>query len=540
MTKLNLKNIFLLTILNLIIISSKKYDVVIIGLGSAGETYAWKLDQFADKDIYIIDHSDDEINNPDLKLIDANSLFTVKTGQHNPLTVFFSREQLRSDVEYRQAKGLGGILQVGSASYIKPSLVELEFWKNNFSDVLGIWNYSYIDQGLRNIENFSDPSHPNRTISPNRGISGPIKFLKNNAINDSSLNDINLKFMDYFNVTYIPDANANEGSRIGITEFDRAYGHNPDIPVQNSIYKNYLKNNTNITISSLSTVVAIKFKVNHHLDTIKATEVHYLEGGECKIVKLKKDGWVVLAAGIMTPLILEKSGIGNCSHLEELGIDCIYDNVYVGENWRDHPILQMQYSGAGFEDKNSARMNLFYRSPAKPGLYELQDSIIAYLTVRTGSGTPSLFILANNVELNTTGSIHIQKSDPLYVPLLNLNYSTQGFDGDHYVWMFRTIRQIFADLNITEVSPGLASIPNSISDTSLKSRLLGLLTTNWHGSGTATFPQVTNETNGRVNGIKNLYVIDASFHKFTARQNPNGLIRGIAYKMAEIHHDIYS
>lgn len=53
---------------------------------------------------------------------------------------------------------------------------------------------------------------------------------------------------------------------------------------------------------------------------------------------------IVLSAGsIGTPIILQRSGIGNHSILSSLGIETIVNNPSVGANLTDHPILTNSY-----------------------------------------------------------------------------------------------------------------------------------------------------------------------------------------------------
>lgn len=60
------------------------------------------------------------------------------------------------------------------------------------------------------------------------------------------------------------------------------------------------------------------------------------------IVKARK--LVVLAAGALgTPLILERSGIGNADILHQLDIPVICDLPGVGENYQDHQVVASSY-----------------------------------------------------------------------------------------------------------------------------------------------------------------------------------------------------
>lgn len=63
---------------------------------------------------------------------------------------------------------------------------------------------------------------------------------------------------------------------------------------------------------------------------------------------------VILSAGsIGTPQILMLSGIGNCTTLKTLGIDCEIDLLDVGEHLQDHPLMSAYFtvdSNSTFDD----------------------------------------------------------------------------------------------------------------------------------------------------------------------------------------------
>jgi len=74
----------------------------------------------------------------------------------------------------------------------------------------------------------------------------------------------------------------------------------------------------------------------------KATGVTYLYNNVKHTLSANK--LVVLSAGTLsTPCILERSGIGNASYLESLGIQSVSDLPGVGAQYYDHPLLQVRY-----------------------------------------------------------------------------------------------------------------------------------------------------------------------------------------------------
>lgn len=82
-------------------------------------------------------------------------------------------------------------------------------------------------------------------------------------------------------------------------------------------------------------------------DAPEAAGVEYFTHSNDSVV-LHADKEVILSAGsLRTPLILEKSGVGNPDFLEELGIETVVDALGVGENMIDQPNNAIIYNGTG-------------------------------------------------------------------------------------------------------------------------------------------------------------------------------------------------
>jgi choline dehydrogenase-like flavoprotein len=88
---------------------------------------------------------------------------------------------------------------------------------------------------------------------------------------------------------------------------------------------------------------ALVNKVN--IDGTTATGVNFRYGGNTYDVNVKKE--VIVSGGtIMSPQILELSGVGNPEILRKAGVECKIDLPQVGENFQDHVLV-----GAGYEVK---------------------------------------------------------------------------------------------------------------------------------------------------------------------------------------------
>src|SRR5579872_2319865 len=87
-------------------------------------------------------------------------------------------------------------------------------------------------------------------------------------------------------------------------------------------------------------------------DNRRATGIRLIRGASERILTAAKE--VILCAGsVATPLILERSGVGDGEHLRRLGIPVVQHLAGVGENLQDHLQLRLIYKVAGVRTMNA-------------------------------------------------------------------------------------------------------------------------------------------------------------------------------------------
>lgn len=86
---------------------------------------------------------------------------------------------------------------------------------------------------------------------------------------------------------------------------------------------------------------------------------------------------------IKSPQILELSGIGKPSVLSKAGVDCIVENLRVGENFQDHPV-----SALGFELNEGEKTLDSLRDPN-----EIEVAMKDYMTNRNGPLSTCVHVL---------------------------------------------------------------------------------------------------------------------------------------------------
>jgi choline dehydrogenase len=88
-------------------------------------------------------------------------------------------------------------------------------------------------------------------------------------------------------------------------------------------------------LSLLTNALVSKIQLEKTDSYAKATGVQFLVNGTTHTVRAKKE--VIVCGGVVnSPQILELSGIGSPTVLQNVGIETIVDNAGVGENLNDH------------------------------------------------------------------------------------------------------------------------------------------------------------------------------------------------------------
>ena len=295
-----------------------------------------------------------------------------------------------------------------------------------------------------------------------------------------------------------------------------------------------------------------------------ATGVELVGTGE----RLEARREVILAAGaIGSPQILQLSGIGPGSLLQQHGIEVVHDLAGVGENLHDH--LQIRTI---FKVKNTVTLNqrvnslfgkaamgleyLLFKTgpltmpPSQLGAFARSDPSRASANMewhvqplsldkfgdplhRFNAITPSVA----NLQPTSRGHVRIRETDPLKAPAITLNYLSTDEDRGVAVAGLRFTRRIMAAQALArfepqEWKPG----PEVDSDEALSQAAADLGTTIFHPVGTCRMghdPLAVVDDRLAVHGVAGLRVIDASVMPRITSGNTNAPTVMIAEKGAE-------
>lgn len=324
---------------------------------------------------------------------------------------------------------------------------------------------------------------------------------------------------------------------------------------------------------------ALKRK-NLHLFTETLVDRVVLEGKRATGVVVRGPGGertltarreIVLASGaVASPVILERSGIGNAERLRRLGIEVTADLPGVGENLQDH--LQIRPI---FKVRNAATMNTIYKSLIRRGLMGLQYAFLrrGALTMapsQLGAFTrssprhdrpniqfhvqplsldkfgdalhdfPAITVSVCNLRPTSRGSVHIRSADATAAPAIDPNYLATEEDRLVAAESIRKARQIMGAEALRRYEPEEYRPGPQYQTEEELARIAGeIATTIFHPVGTARMGLETDrlavvDSKLRVIGIKGLRVADASVMPLIISGNTNSPTIMIAEKASEM------
>jgi choline dehydrogenase len=283
---------------------------------------------------------------------------------------------------------------------------------------------------------------------------------------------------------------------------------------------------------------------------------------------------VILSAGaVNSPQLLELSGIGNGTRLQQLGIDVVQDLSGVGENLQDHLQLRMAYKVRGVQTLNTLsahwwgkafigaqyalmRSGPMSMAPSQLGAFTKSNPDDASITrpdleyhVQPLSldrfGEPLHAFNAFTASVCTLrptsrGSVHIQSADAHLPPSIAPNYLSTDRDREVAVNAMRLTRRIVAQPALAKYSPEeILPGPTFRTDKELAVAAGKVGTTIFHPVGTCRMgtdndPAAVVDSRLRVIGVEGLRVVDASVMPTITSGNTNSPTLMIAERASEM------
>ena len=511
-----------------------KYDVVIVGGGSAGCTLAARLSEDPARSVLLLEAGPD-FPDPD-HLPDE-----IRTGSNNAASEVDSpfnwsyqatgSAKQSKPMEIARGKVIGGSSSVNGQMFLRGLPEDYDSWAEQGNDE---WSFINVLPYFRKLEtdlDIRDDFH---------GSDGPIPVRRMERGQTLPIYEAFLQSALDAGFPYNADMNHPDSTGAGMVPMN-----NPgNIRMSAALaYLNPVRQRLNLTVRGKVLARRILF------DGSRATGVEVESGGERFTVEGNEI--VLCAGGIASPQLLLLSGVGPAGELRQLGIPVVLDLPGVGRNLRDHPMALVEFAPSdGVElASNQPRIQtgLRYTARGSSSRNDMQITLTTYVGGHTGdpiagSGRHNeqnahFTVILESAE--SAGVLSLHSADPAEAPRLDYRYLEEERDRRR---MREAIRLCVELLDHESLRPLVRKVLNPDecdleSDEVLDDWLHENIATTFHSCGTCKMgpssdPQAVVDQYCRVRGLQGLRVVDLSVAPDVVRANTNATAIMIAERAA--------